>query len=114
MIRPELYNLIRDRQEFVEIERADPALRSGCDDFLLMVKNRLAKLARQHPRRFDVEAARAIRRLDQRLHTVLFFQIEVRILPGDRAGTGRRGFKSGERIWRPGDDEFMPKPVGLG
>ncbi len=114
MIRPELKNFAWDRQELVEIERADPTVRGGCDDFLLMTKNRFAQLARQYPRRFDVEAARTIPRLDQRLHTVLFFKIEVGILPGDRAGAGRRGFKDSELRWRPRDDKLMPKPVGVG
>ncbi len=98
----------------MEIEWAGAALRHGRDDFLLMTKNRFPQFARQHPRRINVEAARTIRRLDQRLHTVFFFKIEIRIFPGDRAGASRRGFKGGELRWRPGDDELMPKPVGVG
>jgi hypothetical protein len=108
MIRPELKNFAWDRQELVKVERTGAALRHGRDDVLLMVKNRFAKLARQHPGGLDVEAARAIRGLDQRLHAVLFFKIEIRILPGDRAGASRRGFKGSELRRYPRDDELMP------
>jgi len=107
--RPTLKDLRRDRQEYVEVERASPALTDQSHGFFVAQLNPLAKLPRENVTSLDRKAVPPTSPCHRAMKNV-FFQPSVIDVPWDRPGSARRLRECRDVSRRPADRQMMPEP----
>ena len=107
--RPTLKDLRRDRQKYVEVERAGPALTDQSHGFFVARLDPLAKLPREKVTALDRQAVPPTARRHRAMKNV-FFHLSVINVPRDYPGSTRRFGECRDVSRRPVDRQMMPEP----
>ena len=107
--RPTLKDLRRDRQEYVEVERASPALIDQSHGFFVARLNPLAKLPRENVTSLDRKAVPPTSPRHRAMKNVVF-HLSVIDVPGNYPGSARGFGECRDIRCRPADRQMVPEP----
>ena len=107
--RPAPKDLSRDRQEYVKVERAGPALTDQCHGFFVARLDPLAKLPRENVTSLDRQAIPPTSRRHRAMKNV-FFHLSVIDVPWDYPGSARGFGECRDIRCRPTDRQMVPEP----